>query len=196
MDLLRPTVFSAKNYLQSSHYLGQNKKEQRLPPPPPPPPQIKDEAAQKPKRAIFRQLSVKMWANLSNSFREIHYDRNYVCVNWLEAATFLSHAHQTEASFFTLLSRDFEQFFGQIVFIRVKKLNNINFVASKAYQNSKRLTILVDMRRSKKVPCKTQTYSNSGRSESLWNWGGRGCVRGQPDDIHAREAIFSFSFKL
>ena len=86
--------------------------EQRLPSP-----QIKDEAAQKPKRAIFRQLSVKMWANLSNSFREIHYDRNYVCVHWLEAATFLSHVHQTEASFSTLLSLDFDNFLGQIVFM-------------------------------------------------------------------------------
>ena len=86
--------------------------EQRLPSP-----QIKYEAAQKPKRAIFRQLSVKMWANLSNSFREIHYDRNYVCVHWLEAATFLSHAHQTEASFSILLSLDFDNFLGQIVFM-------------------------------------------------------------------------------
>ena len=113
MDLLRPTVFSAKNYLQSSHYLGQNKMEQRLPSPP----NQGWSSAKKPKRAIFRQLSVKMWANLSNSFREIHYDRNYVCVHWLEAATFLSHAHQTEASFSALSSRDFEQFFGQIVFM-------------------------------------------------------------------------------
>ena len=81
------------------------------------PPQIKDEAAQKAKRVIFRQLSVKMWANLTNSFREIHYDRNYVCVHWLEAATFLSHAHQTETSFSALLSRDFDKFWGQIVFM-------------------------------------------------------------------------------
>ena len=41
--------------------------EQKTPIPLPPPPN----AAQKPKRAIFRQLSVKIWADLLNRFGEI-----------------------------------------------------------------------------------------------------------------------------
>ena len=49
------TNFSSHSPSQSNldYNLGQNKMEQQANPPPPPSPQIKDEASQKPKRAIF-----------------------------------------------------------------------------------------------------------------------------------------------
>ena len=50
--------------------------------------------------------------------------------------------------FFALLSRDFEQIFGQIVSIRVKTLSNTNLVASRHIKREKR-SLPVDFRRSK-----------------------------------------------
>ena len=51
----RYKFFSSHSPSQSNldYNLGQNKMEQQANPPPPPSPQIKDEASQKPKRAIF-----------------------------------------------------------------------------------------------------------------------------------------------
>ena len=49
---------------------------------------------------------------------------------------------------FALLSRDFEQIFGQIVSIRIKTLGNINTVASRLTKREKG-SLPVDVRRSK-----------------------------------------------
>ena len=49
---------------------------------------------------------------------------------------------------FALLSRDFEQIFGQIVSVRIKTLGNINTVASRLIKRGKG-SLPVDVRRSK-----------------------------------------------
>ena len=49
---------------------------------------------------------------------------------------------------FALLSRDFEQIFGQIVSVRMKTLGNINTVASRLIKGGKG-SLPVDVRRSK-----------------------------------------------
>ena len=49
---------------------------------------------------------------------------------------------------FALLSRDFEQIFGQIVSVRMKTLGNINKVASRLIKRGKG-SLPVDVRRSK-----------------------------------------------
>ena len=49
---------------------------------------------------------------------------------------------------FALLSRDFEQIFGQIVSIRIKTLGNINTLASRLIKRGKG-SLPVDVRRSK-----------------------------------------------
>ena len=58
---------------------------------------------------------------------------------------------------FALLSRDFEQIFGQIVSVRIKTLGNINTVASRLIKRGKG-SLPVDVRRSKtsllKLPIK------------------------------------------
>ena len=49
---------------------------------------------------------------------------------------------------FALLSRDFEQIFGQIVSVRIKTLGNTNMVASRLIKREKG-SLPVDVRRSK-----------------------------------------------
>ena len=49
---------------------------------------------------------------------------------------------------FALLSRDFEQIFGQIVSVRIKTLGNINTVASRLIKRGKG-SLPLDVRRSK-----------------------------------------------
>ena len=51
----------------------------------------------------------------------------------------------TGSCLFALLSRDFEQFFGQIVSIRVKTLSNTNLVAARYIESEKR-SLPVDVR--------------------------------------------------
>ena len=54
----------------------------------------------------------------------------------------------TGSGLFALLSRNFDQIFGQIVSIRVKKLSNTNMVASRLIKREKG-SLPVDVRRSK-----------------------------------------------
>ena len=54
----------------------------------------------------------------------------------------------TGSGFFALLSRDFEQIFGQNASLRLKTLNNINLVASTHIKREKRY-LLVEVCRSK-----------------------------------------------
>ena len=49
----------------------------------------------------------------------------------------LGNARQPEVDFFTLLSRDFEQIFRQIVSIRIKTLGDTNTVASRHIKREK-----------------------------------------------------------
>jgi len=54
----------------------------------------------------------------------------------------------TGSGLFALLSRDFEQIFGQIVSIRIKTLSNTNMVASRLIKREKG-SLPVGVRRSK-----------------------------------------------
>ena len=49
----------------------------------------------------------------------------------------MSDARQPEVDFFALLSRDFEQIWGQIVSLRVKTLSNINLVVPRHIKKKK-----------------------------------------------------------
>ena len=60
---------------------------------------------------------------------------------------------------FALLSRDFEQIFGQIVSVRIKTLGNINTVASRLINRGKG-SLPLDVRRSKTSLLKLPFFSH------------------------------------
>ena len=66
---------------------------------------------------------------------------------------------------FVLLSRDFEQIFGQIVSVRIKTLGNLNTVVSRLIKRGKG-SLPVDVRRSKRL---LLTLPNVGDSTCLYD---------------------------
>ena len=69
---------------------------------------------------------------------------------------------------FALLSRDFEQIFGQIVSVRIKTLGNINTVASRLIKRGKG-SLPLDVRRSKTSLLKLPNQRSRARALPLLN---------------------------
>ena len=69
---------------------------------------------------------------------------------------------------FALLSRDFEQIFGQIVSVRIKTLGNINTVASRLIKRGKG-SLPLDVRRSKTSLLKLPNQRSRARGLPLLN---------------------------
>ena len=87
---------------------------------------------------------------MRNQWKETFYNRGG---RWLALIGSLSsdvfeRRTSTGSGHFALLSRDFEQIFGQIVSIRIKTLGNINTVASRLTKREKG-SLPVDVRRAK-----------------------------------------------
>ena len=81
---------------------------------------------------------------------EISLENLYVCQGCpiMPTQEFKQRRMLTGSGLFALLSRGFEQIFGQIVSIRMKTLSNTNMVASRLIKREKG-SLPVDVRRSK-----------------------------------------------
>ena len=90
---------------------------------------------------------------------------------------------------FALLSRDFEQIFGQIVSVRIKILGNINTVASRLIKRGKG-SLPVDVRRSKTSLLKLPTVATVTYSKCCI------CCKSALNTTVLKEHLFSPSSKL